>query len=62
MTTDESYRGQHREPEAHEVIGAAIRLLMAEAIEARGTQVFADIEQLDPEARAVIYRALEDQE
>jgi hypothetical protein len=61
MTTDEGYEGQHREQDPTKVIGAAIRLLLAEALETRGTQVFADIEQLDPEARAIIYRAIEDE-
>ncbi len=61
MTTDEGYEGQHREQDPTKVIGAAIRVLLAEALEARGTQVFADIEQLDPEARAIIYRAIEDE-
>jgi hypothetical protein len=61
MAKDEGYEGQHREQDPTKVVGAAIRLLLAETLKTRGTAVFEDIERLDPEARAIIYRAIEDE-
>jgi hypothetical protein len=58
MTTTE-YIGEHREQDPQAVINAALRLALAEAVETRGTEVYADIEAAPSEVRAVIYAALE---
>lgn len=53
------YNGQHREPEPQDVINAALRAVLARAMEERGTEVLADIERQPAEVRAVIYAAME---
>lgn len=57
--TKSEYNGQHREIEPQDVINAALRVALAEAMEQRGTAVLTDIDRAPADVRAVIYGAME---